>query len=123
MTAKPLSTLQRSHLARYSDRLPALYGEGGRWVRLPAMKAFLATATVVVLAGTALSGQPPAATVFEGAQLIVGDGRAPIERGAFVVQKGRVTAVGQRGSVRVPSNATRVDLTGKTVMPAIVNAH
>ena len=55
--------------------------------------------------------------------MIVGDGRAPIERGAFVVQKGRVTAVGERGSVSVPSDATRVDLTGKTVMPAIVNAH
>ena len=61
--------------------------------------------------------------VFEGARVLVGDGRAPIERGAFVVQKGRVTAVGARGSSAVPSSATRVDLTGKTVMPAIVNAH
>ena len=39
------------------------------------------------------------------------------------MQKGRVTAVGERGSVSAPSTAVRVDLTGKTVMPAIANAH
>jgi imidazolonepropionase-like amidohydrolase len=40
-----------------------------------------------------------------------------------VVQNGRVLSAGERGSVNMPANASRVDLTGKTVMPAIVNAH
>ena len=38
---------------------------------------------------------PPVA--FEGARLIIGDGSAPIESGTFVVQDGRITAVGPRG--------------------------
>jgi imidazolonepropionase-like amidohydrolase len=64
-----------------------------------------------------------AATVFEGARLIVGDGSEPIEDAAFVVQNDRFTAVGRKGQLSVPSGAARVDLTGKTVMPAIIDTH
>jgi imidazolonepropionase-like amidohydrolase len=62
-------------------------------------------------------------TVFEGARLITGDGSAPIENAAFIVQNDQFTRVGRRDEVQVPAGATRVDLTGKTVMPAIVDAH
>ena len=68
-------------------------------------------------------GAPSGAVIYEGARLIVGDASAPIENGAFVVQNGRFSAVGRRGAVQAPAGATRVDLTGKTVMPALVNAH
>jgi imidazolonepropionase-like amidohydrolase len=73
-------------------------------------------------AGAGLSSQArrPAITAFENARLILGDGRT-IERGTLVVQDGRITSVG--ATATVPSGAARVDLTGKTVMPAMVNAH
>jgi imidazolonepropionase-like amidohydrolase len=61
-------------------------------------------------------------TVFEGARLITGDGRAPIENSAFVVQNDQFTRVGRRGEIDAP-DAVRVDLTGKTVMPAKVDTH
>ena len=67
--------------------------------------------------------RPAAVTVFEGARLIVGDGSAPIADSAFIVENGRFTAVGRKGQLKVPAGAARVDLTGKTVMPAIVDAH
>ena len=79
----------------------------------------------VILAGL-VAGQAPQSggvTVYEGARLIVGDGSAPIENSAFVVQGNRFTDVGRRGQVKVPAGAARVDLSGKTVMPAIVDAH
>ena len=68
---------------------------------------------------------PPATdvTVFEGARLILGDGSEPIEDAAFMVQDGYFTLVGRRGQLDAPDGAERVDLTGKTVMPAIVDAH
>ena len=66
---------------------------------------------------------PTAVTVFEGARLIVGDGSEPIEDAAFIVENDRFTAVGRRGQLDVPEGATRVDLTGKTVMPAIIDTH
>lgn len=62
-------------------------------------------------------------TVFEGARLIVGDGSAPIENAAFVVQNNRFAQVGRRAQLKVPAGAARVDLTGKTVMPAIIDTH
>ncbi|HYL35422.1 MAG TPA: amidohydrolase family protein [Bryobacteraceae bacterium] len=63
------------------------------------------------------------AVLYEGARLIIGDASAPIENGAFVVQNGRITAIGPKGSVKAPSGASHVDLTGKTVMPAMNNVH
>ena len=70
-------------------------------------------------------GQAPATgvTVFEGARVIVGDGRPAIENATFVVTGNRITAVGRAADVRVPAGATRVNLAGKTVMPAIVDTH
>jgi imidazolonepropionase-like amidohydrolase len=68
---------------------------------------------------------PTAATaiVFEGARLIADAAQPPIESSAFVVSGDTIIAVGERGRVEVPANARRVDLTGKTVMPALVDAH
>jgi imidazolonepropionase-like amidohydrolase len=63
------------------------------------------------------------ATVYEGARLITGDGSAPITDSAFVVENGRFTAVGKKGQVKAPAGAAHVDLTGKTVIPAIIDAH
>ena len=69
--------------------------------------------------------QPGASTItlFEGARLIAGDGREPLENSAFVVENDRFTRVGKRGDVQAPAGAARVDLTGKTVIPALVDAH
>jgi len=68
-------------------------------------------------------GQAAGVTVFEGARVIVGDGRAPIENAAFVVTGTRITQVGRAGQITVPAGAARVNLAGKTVMPAILDTH
>jgi len=67
--------------------------------------------------------QIAAVTAFEGARLITGDGSAPIENSVFVVANDRFMAVGRRGEVQVPPGAVHVDLTGKTVMPTMVDLH
>jgi imidazolonepropionase-like amidohydrolase len=85
-------------------------------------KIFVLLFLVSVFAFT-IQSQTPAVTVYEGARLIVSDGSAPIENSAFVVQNNRFTQVGRKGQVNVPAGAAHVDLTGKTVMPAIVDAH
>ncbi len=68
---------------------------------------------------------PPqsAAVLFEGARLIVGDASPPIDNAAFIVDAGAITRVARSGEIPLPAGATRVDLTGKTVMPALVSTH
>ena len=63
------------------------------------------------------------ATLFEGARLITGDASAPIENSAFLIENAKITAVGRKGDIAAPAGAARVDLTGKTVMPALVDTH
>jgi len=63
------------------------------------------------------------AILFEGARLITGDATDPIENSAFLVENNRISRVGKKGQLQAPAGAQRVDLTGKTVMPAIVDAH
>jgi imidazolonepropionase-like amidohydrolase len=67
--------------------------------------------------------EPGAAVLYEGARLIVGDGSTPIEDSAFLVENGEFRMVGKRGSVEAPADVARVDLKGKTVIPALVDAH
>ena len=88
------------------------------------LSLFLLTC-VAMIAGAAapVSSQTPSRiTVFEGARLITGDGGL-IENATFVVQNNQFTQVGRRGEVPVPAGATRIDLSGKTVMPTMVDLH
>ena len=63
------------------------------------------------------------AILFEGARLIVGDGSAPIENSAFLIEGNKILKVGRKGELQLPAGAGRINLTGKTVMPALVDAH
>jgi imidazolonepropionase-like amidohydrolase len=86
------------------------------------LRLVLVMAAAVAGASTLL-GQAPAITVFEGARVIVGDGRPPIENASLVVNGQRIVQVGTAAAVRVPQGAVRVSLAGKTVMPAIIDTH
>jgi imidazolonepropionase-like amidohydrolase len=72
-----------------------------------------------LLAGCAAVPPGGPVTAYEGARLIVGDGRV-IENGTLLVQG---TKVLEAGKAQVPAGATRVNLAGKTVIPAIIDTH
>ena len=61
-------------------------------------------------------------SVFEGARVIVGNGQV-LENATIVVNAGTIAQVGRAADVKAPAGATRVSLTGKTVMPTIVDTH
>ena len=62
-------------------------------------------------------------TAFTGATIIDGSGGTPIPDGVLLVQHGKVVAVGTKEDIPIPAHVTRQDLTGKTIMPGIINAH
>src|SRR5438477_6373802 len=65
----------------------------------------------------------PTVTLFEGARVITGDGSAPLEDAVILMENAKITGVGHKGDLTAPPGAARVDLTGKTVMPALVDTH
>src|SRR5512145_2516128 len=88
------------------------------------LTGLMALTALVAACGQTETTQAPAGpptTVFEGARVIVGDGSAPIENAVVVVRDTQFVQVGPAGQVQVPEGATRVNLAGKTVMPAILD--
>ena len=60
---------------------------------------------------------------FSGAHLIDGSGGEPIRDGVLLIHNGRVAAVGPRAEVDIPDGAIINDVSGKTIIPGIINAH
>jgi len=77
----------------------------------------LATATLVFIVTAAAQEQ-----AFVGARIIDGTGKPGLANATLLIDStGRVKAVGS--SVRVPAGAKRIDATGKTIMPGLINGH
>ena len=64
-----------------------------------------------------------AVTAFTGVTLIDGTVRAPIANGTLLVRDGRVVAAGPSARVAIPNGAQRVVLTGKVIIPGLINSH
>jgi hypothetical protein len=58
-----------------------------------------------------------------GARIITMDGDRVIPSGDIVVTDGRITAIGASGSLQIPAGARRVDVSGKTIIPGLIDAH
>ena len=88
--------------------------------------ALLFTALFLVSACSTPQTEPPpdatSVTAFEGARVLVGDGGV-IENATFLVDGDQLIAVGGGADVDVPAGAARVDLTGRTVIPALIDTH
>ncbi|MES2322234.1 MAG: amidohydrolase family protein [Pseudomonadota bacterium] len=81
--------------------------------KLPGIKiGFRATAAV-----------PRATVVIDGARIVTMKGDEVIEQGRIVIKDNRIVAVGKMADIAVPGGATRIDATGKTVTPGLVDAH
>lgn len=61
--------------------------------------------------------------VIQGATLIDGTGSPPLENATIVIRGNRFQAVGPATSVEVPANAQKLDLSGLTILPGLVDSH
>jgi imidazolonepropionase-like amidohydrolase len=61
--------------------------------------------------------------VLKGARLIDGTGRPAIENSVLVIEGDHVAAAGKAGTVSIPKDADVKDVSGKTIMPTLINLH
>jgi imidazolonepropionase-like amidohydrolase len=61
--------------------------------------------------------------VFENFTLIDGSGKAAVSGAAMVVTDGKIVYAGPKAGANAPAGAKKIDLTGKFVMPGIINLH
>lgn len=88
------------------------------------------TAGALLLTAFNLSAAPPSPDgapvpnlvhAWVGARIIDGTGKPAIENVTLVIRNGHIEAVGKR--VKIPAGAERIDATGKTIIPGLINAH
>ncbi len=67
--------------------------------------------------------KPSGRIAFTNAQIITMEGDEVIEKGTIVINENKIEYIGQSNEINVPSNAKVFDVSGKTIMPGIVDAH
>jgi imidazolonepropionase-like amidohydrolase/Tol biopolymer transport system component len=67
--------------------------------------------------------KPEGVVAFSGARIITMKGDEVIEDGTIVIRNNRIAAVGRRGEVDIPLDAERFDVSGKTIMPGLIDVH
>jgi imidazolonepropionase-like amidohydrolase len=72
------------------------------------------------LVGAQVKAKP---IIFKGALLIDGTGRPPVENSVLVIAGSKILAVGKAGLVRTPKGAEVRDVSGKNIIPALVDLH
>ena len=84
------------------------------------LSALLMTLVVSPRAGAQAKSRP---IVLKGALLIDGTGRPPVENSVLVVYEKEILAAGKAGAVSIPKDAVIQDVSGKTIMPALIDLH
>ncbi len=81
----------------------------------------LTAALLGCLAVSALANEGDRA--FVGAIIIDGTGAAPLSNGVVVISDGRIRAIGAQDDVEIPAGADVIDVSGRTIIPGLINAH
>ena len=84
--------------------------------------ASLLPVVLALLQTPAPQAPPSPPRAFVGALLVPIDA-PPIANGALLVKNGRIEAIGARAAVAIPADAVVVDVTGKTILPGLVDSH
>jgi len=66
---------------------------------------------------------PSGHVAFVGGKVITMEGENVINNGVVLVEGNKIKAVGINGEVNIPKHTTIIDITGKTVMPGLIDAH
>src|SRR5688572_11127296 len=61
--------------------------------------------------------------VLDNVRIIDGSGAAPIENGRVVIDGDRIVRAGSSATTSAPAGVETIDLSGRTVMPGLIDSH
>ncbi len=67
--------------------------------------------------------KPKGIIALKGARIITMEGDEVIENGTIIIRENKIDAIGNASEVKIPSNAKVYDVSGKTIIPGMVDAH
>lgn len=87
--------------------------------------SYAAPRTGTSLAISVTADRPTGTVALTGARIVTmaSDDGGVIENGTIVIEGNRIRAVGPAGSVAIPAGAQRIDVTGKTIIPGMIDGH
>jgi imidazolonepropionase-like amidohydrolase len=83
----------------------------------------LLAAGLIFLPVGSVPAQQPLRVALVGATLIDGTGAAPIPNATILIEGSRISAVGPRRAVVLPSGTTVIDVAGKYLLPGFIDLH
>jgi len=107
----------------YWTQGPNLYGLDIGYSNAFAGGKLAAAPLVAELGVTATQAKPSGSIALTGARIITMRGDEVIENGTVLIEGDRITAVGPTASISYPAGARTIDVTGKTIMPGLIDAH
>ncbi len=105
---------------------PTLYtADTASMIRTAPGGSYTAPERGVSLAVTRTADRPTGQVALVGAKVITmaGADGGVIEDGVVLIEGNRIRSVGRRGQVAVPAGAQVVDVTGKTIIPGLIDGH
>jgi imidazolonepropionase-like amidohydrolase len=72
---------------------------------------------------TAKTDVPNGTIALKGATIITMNADTVIDNGTIIVENNRIKAIGKNSEISIPTNAKTIDVSGKTIMPGMVDAH
>lgn len=72
---------------------------------------------------TLKTDRPTGLVAFKGAKIITMKGKEVIENGVIIIEDNRIKSVGSANSTAIPKNAKVIDVSGKVIMPGMIDIH
>jgi imidazolonepropionase-like amidohydrolase len=84
---------------------------------------FRPIAAVAILAATMAQSQTPKKIALVGGMLLDGYEVPPIHHAAVVIEGNKIVQVGPASEIKIPTDATVIDTSGRTMMPGLIELH
>jgi imidazolonepropionase-like amidohydrolase len=88
----------------------------------PSVRSAFALFSLLSFLTSVRAAEPERTTAYRGARILTATGAA-IDKGVLIVRQDKIVAIGAEEDTPIPEGAKVIDLSGKTIIPGLVDTH